>query len=150
MLHVEHLVVGVFIVHHVKTRTNIGGVRSLGHKLQGDLVSFGRYTVGASVLLVGTLNLVSDRIVLVGIERVLGMLDGTTILCVELLHSNQLAGVGASSSDKLGGDCHWLGCINLVLAARTIESLALAHETSVLDVATISVSWNSWFCISMS
>ena len=56
MLHVEHLVVGVVIVHHVKTRTNIGGVRSLGHKLQGDLVSFGRYTVGASVLLVGTLN----------------------------------------------------------------------------------------------
>ena len=56
MLHVEHLVVGVFIVHHVKTRTNIGGVRSLGHKFQGDLVSFGRYTVGASVLLVGTLN----------------------------------------------------------------------------------------------
>ena len=56
MLHVEHLVIGVVIVHHVKTRTNIGGVRSLGHKFQGDLVSFGRYTVGASVLLVGTLN----------------------------------------------------------------------------------------------
>ena len=84
--------------------------------------------------------LVSEGIVLVGIERVLGMLDGTTILCVELLHSNQLAGVGASSSDKLGGDCHWLGCINLVLAARTIESLALAHETGVLDVATILVT----------
>ena len=44
------------VVHHVKTRTNIGGVKSLGHKFQGDLVSFGRYTVGASVLLVGTLN----------------------------------------------------------------------------------------------
>ena len=47
MLHVDHLVVGVVIVHHVKTRTNIGGVRSHGHKLQGDLVSFGRYTVGS-------------------------------------------------------------------------------------------------------
>ena len=69
MLHVEHLVVGVVIVNHVKTRTNIGGERPLGHKLQGDLVSFGRYTVSASVLLVGTLNLVSDRIVLVGIEQ---------------------------------------------------------------------------------
>ena len=47
MLHVDHLVVGVVIVDHVKTRTNIGGVRSHGHKLQGDLVSFGRYTVGS-------------------------------------------------------------------------------------------------------
>ena len=37
-------------------RTNIGGVRSLSHKLQGDLVSIGRHTVGASVLLVSTLN----------------------------------------------------------------------------------------------
>ena len=101
-----------------------------------------------SIVTSNSIGSCSEGIVLVGIQQVLGMLDGTTILCV--LHSNQLAGVGASSSDKLGGDCHWLGCINLVLAARTIESLALAHETSVLDVATISVSWNSWFCISMS
>ena len=51
-----HLVVGVVIVHHIRMRTNIGGVRSLSHKLQGDLVSIVRHAVGASVLLVSTLN----------------------------------------------------------------------------------------------
>ena len=51
-----HLVIGVVIVHHVRMRTNLGGVRSLNHKLQGDLVSIVCHAVGASVLLVGTLN----------------------------------------------------------------------------------------------
>ena len=60
--------------------------------------------------------------------------------CVELLHSNQLAGVGAISNDKLGGDCHWLGCINLVLAARTIESLALAPPLSSIFTTCFAFS----------
>ena len=38
------------------------------------------------------------------------------------------------------GDCRWLGCIDLVLAARTIESLARAHEAKVLDVVTTVVT----------
>ena len=36
---------------------------------------------------------------LVAIERVLGMLDGATVLGIELLHFSELASVGAVSSD---------------------------------------------------
>ena len=51
----KHLVL-VLTVHQVHTGPNVGGVRSVRHETQGELVALSLNSVGLSVLPVGTLD----------------------------------------------------------------------------------------------
>lgn len=75
---------------------------------------------------------------LVAVDCVHTVLNGTTILRVKLLHLLELAAVGAVGSDEPGCDCDRLGGVDFEAGSRTPE--ILSPEAVRLNIATVLVA----------
>merc|ERR1719502_821738 len=85
-----------------------------------------------------TAEVISDRVVLLSVDRVAWVLDGLAVLLVELLHLYQLAMITAIIGDELCGDSDWLGAVDLEVGSWTKE--IVDAQPVWLDVATVLVA----------